>query len=309
MINNKKILVIKLVIIMLMIIEFIVVCVGVFFFTVPSAKIIRGFRSTKNGFDTIDHTGYYAIQNASNHNDMALNYDKTIVNRFCHTFVNNLEPFIMFGYMPREIDGTRIQCRIANENFFNLYSFSNYDGRLFETDDFVGSNGDAVPIIVGYNLKDVYSLGEQYTFYHGDDGKSFEGRVIGILQKNADYSSLQEIRETLDNSYIIPLSDYFIDNFFGLSDYDLIVSSAIVNTGVEKLDSIIQKCNEIRFWSMSAVPIITALDDYEKDYLTPLLQKNFLSIVVEFFIVALIIAEIVVLHKLRKNNRAQINQG
>lgn len=276
--------------------------IAVFIVTIPGIKIASCFRSTKNGFDTINQIGYYALQNNSRPDAMALNFDEKAVNEYCHTFIDNFDPYIMFSYIPKSIDGLQVQCRVANENFFNLYHFSTYDGHLLENKDFVGGENNIVPIIVGYNLKEVYCLGEKYTFNHGDDGKSFEGEVVGILQKGTEYSSLQELRESLDNSYIIPLSNYFIDNYFGLSDYDLSVSSAIINTSNTEFNNIIQKYNEIGFWQLSAIPVTTALNDFETTYLTPLTQKIYMSVVVEFFIVALIVAEVIVLRKLNKNS-------
>lgn len=257
--------------------------------TIPYSKNIVELYSIKEGIEQIDKKDYFALKNELLPNEMALNFHEKEVNKFTHTFIDTLNPCIMFSYLPYSIDDTEVQCRVANERFFRLYSPTIHEGRSFKSNDFFYK--DTIPIVIGYNLQHRYKLGECYTFYHGDHGKSFQGEIIGILSKDSVYASLGEIKESLDDSYIIPLSDYFIDCFFGLSDYDLVISSAIVKSENEKMENFVKKANEIKFWELTPVPVSEIIIEYKHLFIAPFIQKYIIIVTVNLLLMGLILAE------------------
>ena len=257
--NNRKA-VVSILIVLLILVESFFATILLLYITIPSGKVIINYYSMEEHFAEINQEGYFAFINNLLPNEMALNYDKPQVNSHMHTYLEKLDPYIMYSYLPNVTEGVEEQCRIVNSKFFALSNSVPYVGRLFEMSDFLQK--DIIPIVVGYNLKNKYELGKTYTFYHGDDGKTFRGEIIGILHPNTSYPSLGELMESIDNSYIIPLSDYFIDEYFGLSDYDLAVSSAITKSGEIKVTEIVTQVNETKFWELTSVPVTDVIKEY-----------------------------------------------
>ena len=292
--------IIKSIIIILIVVELLVLLGIGLAITIPSANRIKDYQEAEKGFAIIDQDNFFALQNNYLPDKMAENFDIPKVNEACHKMINDLNPYIMYSYLPDIIDDIQVQCRVANEHFFDLYNMSLYDGRMFDTTDFTAYKDAIIPVVVGYNLKDIYQLGKKYSFHHGDEDKYFQGEIVGILQKNSNYSSLQDINVLLDNSYIIPLSDCFIDEFFGMSDYDLSVSSMIIEDNGSELQDIIDNINSINFWKLDIVSIRDALNDYRINEIDRINNYFTFSIIAEVIIIAMLAFEIILFIKFRK---------
>lgn len=81
----------------------------------------------------------------------------------------------------------------------NYYNFKVTEGRLFNSEDF--KYGDTIPVILGYDYKDYYNIGDVFT---GNYLKCyFNYEVIGILDKNTSIT-LQNKVVFLDRYIISP---------------------------------------------------------------------------------------------------------
>ena len=90
---------------------------------------------------------------------------------------------------------------------FEYFNFKMYDGRSFSDDDYIlESELDKLPIILGYNYKDIFNIGEKIKYIYA--GKVMEGEVIGILEKNSAIFNDNKYSMPLDNRIILPLADF-----------------------------------------------------------------------------------------------------
>lgn len=90
---------------------------------------------------------------------------------------------------------------------FEYFNFKMYDGRSFSDDDYIlESELDKLPIILGYNYKDIFNIGEKIKYIYAV--KVMEGEVIGILEKNSAIFNDNKYSMPLDNRIILPLADF-----------------------------------------------------------------------------------------------------
>ena len=241
------------------------------FFTYIAVQPVYNYFSIKSEFEKIRQPNFYAVLNDRNPYELAKGYDKEKLIDFFNYFIEtNIQKYIMYSYLPDVNEkGIEVQKRFANMIFFNLYDFDLFEGRTFIETDFVLDDENEIPIIVGYNLKDIYSLGNTYTFYE-EDGEEFKVRVVGVLKKGANYPSLQDVKECLDNSYILPISDDFQKKYFTLSDYDLAISTTIFYTeNISELNDLINEANKTDFFSLDIISVEDVLEEYENYFIFP----------------------------------------
>lgn len=119
----------------------------------------------------------------------------------------------------------------GDKNYFNTYRYDVIDGRNFEDEDFdrekINSSHE-IPVILGSNYSDVYSVGDVIMSIADDSDEEIRLKVIGILEKDQYFSdggfSEQGLYNT--NNYILyPIknlsenlsnddADEFLDSFF-----------------------------------------------------------------------------------------------
>ena len=78
--------------------------------------------------------------------------------------------------------GDAVLCVQISENLQNRNHFECCRGRLFDTKDFQYYGG-TIPVILGYEYRDVYQIGFQFTAVYLYHTYNFE--VVGILEKNS----------------------------------------------------------------------------------------------------------------------------
>lgn len=183
----------------------------------------------------------------------------------------------------KEID---IEEKIANEPFFLMNNFNIIEGVPFDKDDFQTLFNKTVPVLVGYNLREIYKLGQTYNFINGGNGENFKGIVIGVLESNSSYPLLREPREegSLDNSYVIPLSNDYIENNASISDLDMGFTSMLLF--VDNEEEVINLQNEINradVFSYKIVPLKKALNGYIEFYRPQLMYQIFISVIIILF--------------------------
>lgn len=230
--------------------------ISFFVIFLPALKLIY---DTKN-LTILQDKNLYQVINKSDPNKVLSEFDiEQTKNYFLNKFYNEEICITSYKYLA-DIDqyGNKFQRRVANYNFFQYFSFNLYSGRMFTSEDFILNDSTSViPIIVGYNLKDLFPLNSVHTFYSGENDQSFKANVIGILETDSSYPRVYTISESLDDSYIIPMSIGFVERYFGLSDFDMAVSNTIFCTDDEsKLSNILQDSDIFSFEIQSLNKII-----------------------------------------------------
>lgn len=246
---------------------------------------------------------YYAFINDSNSDDLYSNYDEKKANQLLDEILLNNDCYIMYSYLPNNIDGVSVQRCIANDKFLELYDFDVQLGRGFKSLDYKYNDGDEVPILVGANLKDVYNIDGVYEFSNGDNGKSFNARVIGILQEDTINPTLQEVGGVLDNSYIIPMNEYFADYYFGLSDYDMAISSLIIKADFGSLENAKNTINASKMYNAKFISVKSALDDYYNDFVKSKIPIFVCSLIIDIVLITIMCIQIIIIIKRRKNRK------
>lgn len=171
--------------------------------------------------------------------------------------VNNdkTSSYSKFEYETAEkIQGNTIIQSTANKRFFESYDIKVIEGTMFNESDFT-SNSDIIPIVVGYNLKDRYKIGQTYLERDLDTNKDITYKVIGILEYNSSYPSLVDIGKETDLNYTFfkPLNINLVNEF---SSIDMAISSTVIFTKDQKdVRDIEEKSAELGLFSMEYKPI------------------------------------------------------
>lgn len=148
---------------------------------------------------------------------------------------------------------------------FEYFNFKMYDGRSFSDDDYIlESELDKLPIILGYNYKDIFNIGEKIKYIYA--GKDMEGEVIGILEKNSAIFNDNKYSMPLDNRIILPLADFKYIAKDGEEEFnqsivysDMLSANIIASINSSNIDitrKIYDLCNRYDF--MKYDPSITA---------------------------------------------------
>lgn len=148
---------------------------------------------------------------------------------------------------------------------FEYFNFKMYDGRSFSEDDYIlESESDKLPIILGYNYKDIFNIGEKIKYIYA--GKEMEGEVIGILEKNSAIFNDNIYSMPLDNRIILPLADFKYIAKDGEEQFnqsivysDMLAANIIASINSSNIDitrNIYDICNRYDF--MKYDPSITA---------------------------------------------------
>jgi len=196
---------------------------------------------------------------------------------------NNIEKYTKFEYQtPYSINGKTIIESTANKMFFDFYDIKVIEGSNFEDSDF-NNDTEVIPILVGYNLKEKYKLGEIYTEKDSATSKDVKYKVIGVLENNSYYPSLIDIGRNLDLNYTFfrPLN---INSMNSFSSMDMAISSTVVFSEDEKLlQSIEKKSVDLELFSMN----YTSIQDRVYDFLGPFKKKMeyqvFIAVIVLIF--------------------------
>lgn len=225
-----------------------------------SSSQIKGLKRLRNSTDE----AYVLVDNTSEEKfDELVRNEKDTVNKY-KEFFNSLENsdltyYTAYGYDVDVTDkGNTIRQQVITKKFMDVFSLSAVSGRLFNEDDFNKAQ-ETVPVIVGYELKDYYKLGDTYEFLNGGSGEYFNGTVIGILSKNSEYYELNsiDISLSLDYSYIIPQSTIDISNM-EFSDLDMAETRMIVFGSKNELQKIVSTNSPI---DITLIGVIDKIDD------------------------------------------------
>ncbi|MBE5891175.1 MAG: hypothetical protein E7282_09470 [Lachnospiraceae bacterium] len=242
---------------------------------------VKSIKVFQKGFDdayivvdeTDDETFSKIIENA----DRAIEeYSKL----FDALVENDIRFYTEFGYtIYVDEQGNNIEQRRVTNGFFDIFHMSVLEGRLFDEKDY-DEVGDEIPVIVGYQLRDKYEVGKKYQFDDGGSGEQFWGKVIGILDKNAEYCELNNysVKQNLDYSYVLPQNYKNMDKL-SFSDLDMAETKMVVFGDRNEIQKIISNNSPIK------VSLIN-VSDHVQEILNDQVEMNIISALIALALIA-----------------------
>lgn len=197
---------------------------------------------------------------------------------------DNLTLYSHFFYYRPELDytGNSIKHYYIDNNFSNLFKLNIQDGYYFNNDDFnTNSNMDHIPILVGYNLKNIYELDKTYSITDPITGNTLNYKVIGVLSSNSKYISANyDMYENLDSSIIQPLFINDINKSDNFSQLDLLITKSLIKTNNSSvLNEIEKKSNNLNLFKLEYVSVESSINSIVKLLNRKLLVPFFLSFI------------------------------
>lgn len=182
----------------------------------------------------------------------------------------------------KKLNGHDIIEATSNKMFFDMYGINVIEGSMFNTSDFV-NNSTVIPIVIGYNLKDIYKLNKIYHEVDCATSKQVTYKVIGILEYNSSYPSLVDIGQTvnLNTTFFRPININRINDFASL---DMAINSTVVLTNNPyKIRTIENKSADLDLFSMNYKPIQQCIEDYLEIFKKKIIYKLFIGIIILLF--------------------------
>ena len=139
--------------------------------------------------------------------------------------LDNTKSYSVFSYSTQLNSGAVVEQYSADDMFFKEMNISLCEGVSFC--DYDNDNEELIPMIVGYNLKDMYSVGNTYEEYDSFGEKNRKYIVIGVLDKGSIMPSVFNIGDSLnlDNSIFQPILE---ENLTSFATLDMAISSTVV---------------------------------------------------------------------------------
>ncbi|SFS03630.1 hypothetical protein [Anaeromicropila populeti] len=202
---------------------------------------------------------------------------------------DDMNGYTVFGYdLSIPANGGVINEKVASKNFFDTFHIGAYKGRLFSNEDFT-SNNDVIPVVIGFNLRNQYKIGQEYKFSHGGTGMQYRGIVVGILDYNSCYPDLYYIgiNNNLNNSFFFPMSDGFINKCFSLSDFHMAIDSTVLITdNLSNIKSIEKFGNNIDLLNISYKMYKEFMSDYINHVLPQIMYEFMVASIIFIFAVS-----------------------
>ena len=251
-------------------------------------------------YDKLPINSYIAMQNqdmnlpgADRHYD-----DKELNNLFDNIDKICDKKYSFYSYLPTSINnGNARKQTFIDSDMYHLYNFRIDFGRNFTEDDF--QSKDVIPMIVGYDIKNDYKIGEVYNFGRGDK-KDIQAKVIGYFSKDQNFASLLELTDTTNNTLLMPISKSLVKNNFTESDFDMYLNGTVFelknDEDAQKIEALI---NDTKFYNVELKKLHDVLDDFENKYIKP--NNRMLIIFISVDIVLLAGIALLELTSSRKN--------
>ena len=124
-----------------------------------------------------------------------------------------------------------VKCLHVSKNVFSEFGVTVSEGREFQNEDFHYDNGEYIPIILGHEYKDIFSLGQ---ILDGEYlSETFKFKVIGFLPELTEIPVSGNTGTILCDRYIVMPAFSFNDNseisFFDKASLDHYVSGVIIS--------------------------------------------------------------------------------
>lgn len=197
--------------------------------------------------------------------------------------------YSFYSYFPTSINnGIARKQTFIDSDMYDLYNFRIDKGRNFTKDDF--QSNDVIPMIVGYDIKDDYKIGEIYNFGRGDK-KDIQAEVIGYFSKDQNFASLLELTDTTNNALLMPISGNLIKNNFIESDFDMYLNGTVFelknDEDARKIEALI---NDTKFYNVELIKFHDVLDNFKNKYIKPNNRMLIIFISVDIVLLAGIVS-------------------
>lgn len=193
--------------------------------------------------------------------------------------------YSFYSYLPASINnGIARKQTFIDSDMYDLYNFRIDSGRNFTKDDF--QSKDVIPMIVGYDIKNDYKIGEIYNFGRGDK-KDIQAKVIGYFSKDQNFASLLELVDTTNNALLMPISENLVKNNFIESDFDMYLNGTVFelknDEDAQKIEALI---NDTKFYNVELKKLHDILDDFENKYIKPNNRMLIIFIAIDIVLLA-----------------------
>ena len=251
-------------------------------------------------YDSLPINSYIALRNQ----DMNLSpTDRPFDDKKMNDLFDNIDKicdkkYSFYSYLPTSINnGNARKQTFIDSDMYHLYNFRIDFGRNFTEDDF--QSKDVIPMIVGYDIKNDYKIGEIYNFGRGDK-KDIQAKVIGYFSKDQNFASLLELVDTTNNALLMPISENLVKNNFIESDFDMYLNGTVFelknDEDARKIEALI---NDTKFYNVEIEKFHDVLDDFKNKYIKP--NNRMLIIFISVDIVLLAGIALLELTSSRKN--------
>lgn len=221
-------------------------------------------------YDKLPINSYIAMQNQ----DMNLpESNRSFDDKELNDLFDNIDKicdkkYSFYSYFPTSINnGIARKQTFIDSDMYDLYNFRIDKGRNFTKDDF--QSNDVIPLIVGYDIRNEYKIGEVYTFGRGDK-KGIQAKVIGYFSKDQNFASLLELVDTTNNALLMPISENLVKNNFIESDFDMYLNGTVFelknDEDARKIEALI---NDTKFYNVELKKLHDVLDDFKNKYIKP----------------------------------------
>lgn len=221
-------------------------------------------------YDKLPINSYIALQNQDIN---LLDSDRPVDDKKLNDLFDNIDKicdkkYSFFSYFPTAVNnGNSRKQTFIDSDMYDLYNFRIDFGKNFTEDDF--QNKDVIPMIVGYDIRNDYKIGEVYTFGRGDK-KDIQAKVIGYFLKDQNFASLLELTDTTNNTLLMPISKNLVKNNFTESDFDMYLNGMVfelkTDEDARKIETLI---NDTKFYNVELKKLHDVLDDFENEYIKP----------------------------------------
>lgn len=238
-------------------------------------------------YDKLPINSYIALRNQ----DMNLSpSDRVFDDKKINDLFDNIDKicdkkYSFYSYLPIAVNnGIARKQTFIDSDMYDLYNFRIDKGRNFTKDDFQSNN--VIPMIVGYDIKDDYKIGEVYTFGRGDK-KGIQAKVIGYFSKDQNFASLLELTDTTNNALLMPISENLVKNNFIESDFDMYLNGTVFelknDEDARKIEALI---NDTKFYNVELKKLHDVLDDFKNKYIKPNNRMLIIFIAVDIVLLA-----------------------
>lgn len=231
-------------------------------FILGSLKTTINIANYSKSISKFDNSYIIKDTTTEDHINYMMNYDRENSLKNFNTLVNymfsknNVKFLTHFYYLTNYFDneGNQIRHYFIDNNFNAYQKLDIFKGKSFSEDYFTEQN-KIIPIVIGFNLKDKYTIGEIYSLQDPLTGITNQYKVIGILSKNFSYISPNfDMYENLNYSIIQPISLNSIINTNQFSAFDLLITRSIAITNdISNLKEIESKSKELGLFSIKYI--------------------------------------------------------
>ena len=238
-------------------------------------------------YDKLPINSYIALRNE----DMNLSpTDRAFDDKKMNDLFDNIDKicdkkYSFYSYLPTSINNG-IACKetFIDSDMYDFYNFRIDSGRDFTEDDF--KSKDVIPMIVGYDIKNDYKIGEIYNFGRGDK-KDIQAKVIGYFSKDQNFASLLELVDTTNNALLMPISENLVKNNFIESDFDMYLNGTVFelknDEDAQKIETLI---NDTKFYNVELKKLHDVLDDFKNKYIKPNNRMLIIFIAIDIVLLA-----------------------